>query len=492
MKKSIYDDLSVVSRQLMSIKWRQIDEFLAEHEQAQDIIQCKICGYKAERGSYATVIENCIFGGGRLERYICPYCGVIFGPTKFLNQGEYDIAEDYRVHYLGYQEGDSTYKEERAFYMLNPSKEKIYLNYGCGSWSKSLQNLRDKGYQVYGYEPYSVDFSNAYMISKEEELKKYCFDGIYSNDVLEHFVDPIRELIFMKGLLKDSTCKMVHATACYTYKYAHTRFHIHFFTGNSVAIMARRAELEMVECCRDLEQNDFYAYVYQPCEVGQECFDAMFVGENAEKTGDEIVLWNNGYMYGPYISLPAGRYHVLCTVYLTENCLCRITSNKGLKILYEKMVERLDVISFDVQEEEQDVEFFIQNTGSEKISITSVVIKLEVGQECFDAMFVGENAKKTCDEIVLWNSGSMYGPYITLSAGRYSVLFTAYSAGNCLCKITSNKGAKILHEEMVERLDIINFEIQEEEQDVEFFIQNIGSEKISVMSVTIRSEEGGK
>lgn len=379
MKEAIYDDFSVVSRQLMSTKWRQIDESIVEHEQAQDVIRCKICGYKAERHSYATVTENCIFGGGRLERYICPCCGVTFGPTKFLNQGEHDISEDYRVHYLGYQEGDSTYKEERAFYMLNPSKEKVYLNYGCGNWSKSLQNLRDKGYQVYGYEPYAADTFNPYMITSAEELKKIRFDGIYSNDVLEHFLDPVRDLGFMKSLLKDSTCKMVHATACYTYKYAHTRFHTHFFTGNSVAIMARRAGLEVVECCNDLEQNDFYAYAYQACEEGTEYLDAMFTGGNAEKLNDEIVIRTGGYMYGPYISLPVGRYKVFFTACSLGSCLCRITANKGLKILHEEVVERLDTISFEVQEEEQDVEFFVQNIGSEKVSVMSVVIRSEEG-----------------------------------------------------------------------------------------------------------------
>ena len=78
--------------------------------------------------NYIGLLKINIFNGGKIIRYVCPDCGVIFGPTKFVNQGQKGIDEDYWVHYLGFNEGDSFYKEERAFYMLKPEKDKVYLS----------------------------------------------------------------------------------------------------------------------------------------------------------------------------------------------------------------------------------------------------------------------------------------------------------------------------------------------------------------------------
>ena len=52
--------------------------------------------------------------------------------------------EDYWVHYLGYSEGNSFEKEERAFFMLKPQKDKVYLNYGCGKWQNSPKDKNTK------------------------------------------------------------------------------------------------------------------------------------------------------------------------------------------------------------------------------------------------------------------------------------------------------------------------------------------------------------
>ena len=254
-------NIGAIARQLMLTKWKMIDSLIKVTEHPDDVLTCDICGYSQKRSEYETKITDCIFNGGKLVRYVCPGCGVIFGPTKFLAQGQKGIDEDYWVHYLGFSEGDSTYKEERAFFMLKPEKEKIYLNYGCGRWTKSLQKLRNKGFNVYGYEPYAPEIDNPYLITNKERLKEMRFDGIYSNDVLEHFIHPIGDLKFMATLLQENG-KMSHCTSCYVYKYEYTRFHTHFFTGDSVYILADKAGLKIDEFCDDLAKNDFICYVF--------------------------------------------------------------------------------------------------------------------------------------------------------------------------------------------------------------------------------------
>lgn len=254
--------ISVISRQLLWTKWKVIDSYVEKEELLDDLVKCTICGDAHKRKDYKVVESECIFNGGRLVRYVCPTCGVIFGPTKFTSQGENNIGEDYRVHYLGFNEGDSSYKEERAFYMLSPDKNKIYLNFGCGRWSGTLKKLRGLGYNVYGFEPYASNKNSDYIITDVEQLKRMRFDGIFTNDVLEHFLLPIDELKFMTELLsKDG--KMAHCTSCYTYKYEFTRFHTHFFTGKSVSVMAERAGLEIIDYCDDLAENDFICYVFK-------------------------------------------------------------------------------------------------------------------------------------------------------------------------------------------------------------------------------------
>lgn len=78
--------------------------------------------------------------------------------------------------------------------MLKPEKEHVYLNYRCEIWSKSLQLLYEYGYTVYRYEPYAKDCINLFLITNGDELVKIRFYGIYSNNLLEHLINPTKKL----------------------------------------------------------------------------------------------------------------------------------------------------------------------------------------------------------------------------------------------------------------------------------------------------------
>lgn len=358
----IVSDLRAVVRQLMLVKWQLIDHLSVEEEKPDDIITCKICGNKHRRSEYEIKEAECIFNGGHLKRYICPDCGVIFGPGKFEALGQKGIEEDYRIHYLGFDEGNSINKEERAFYMLKPEKGRRYLNYGCGKWSKSLQELREHGYDVYGYEPYAPEIDNPYLITDKDQLKKMRFDGIYSNDVLEHLLDPVNDLIFMKSILIYPWGKMSHCTSCYIYKYEFTRFHTHFFTGDSIRVLTQKAGLEIEDYCDDMENNDFICYVYKMTDHFN-LIHRMFVAQNAVIENQRAMMKEDSLIYGPYLDLFSGTY----ILYVNTNAemgqpKLRITSGMGKNILLETELQNgINKIEFQLDRLTNDTEFLIIN-----------------------------------------------------------------------------------------------------------------------------------
>lgn len=359
------------ARQLMKIKWNLIDAEVRRVEKPEDILHCKICGYEAKRNSFATKEAECRFNGGKLIRYICPECGVIFGPTKFSVLTQDEINDDYTIHYVGFHEGDSTQKELDAFYMLKPDKNKIYLNYGCGSWSKSLDELHEKGFQVFGYEPYAPETDNPYIITDKDAIQKMRFDGIYSNDLIEHLINPVEDFTFMKGLLKDKCSWMSHSTSCYIYKHEVTRFHTHFFTGRSIEVLCEKSGMRVIERVNEVDTKDFICYVYEPKDLNMEYIDKLC---GLKKEQDEYILEQNGTMYGPYLTVSGGHYRWLlqleCIPEEAGKVECRITEQNGKETLKIVRVGNGDnIIEINLERIIPNMEFVIENKTGEKIKV---------------------------------------------------------------------------------------------------------------------------
>jgi len=168
---------------------------------------------------------------------------VIFGADKMFALTAQELSQEYDWHYKVYSEGDSTEQEIRAFHALQPKKEGKYLNYGAGAWSKTLQMLRADGWDVYAYEPTgSAATGEAHVITDRAQLAAMRFDGLFSNNVLEHLRHPVDELVFMRSLLAPGAL-MSHATPCFDYLYEYTRFHLFFFLGRSRELLAQKAGL---------------------------------------------------------------------------------------------------------------------------------------------------------------------------------------------------------------------------------------------------------
>lgn len=206
---------------------------------------CPLCGYRSQEASFQPIVSHCSFGGGVLKRHQCPECDVIFGADKMFALNAKELSQEYEWHYMVYEEGDSTAAEVRAFHSLSPRKDGRYVNFGAGAWSNSVKVLREQGWDVYAYEPHSSAASHAdWLITNEADLASKPFDGLFTNNVLEHFRYPVEALVDMKRYLKPGAL-MAHATPCYEYLYEYTRFHLFFFLGRSRELLAQLAGLSI-------------------------------------------------------------------------------------------------------------------------------------------------------------------------------------------------------------------------------------------------------
>ena len=374
--------IQAIARDVIRTKWAFADYMEDQHNADGDIVQCGICGYCGEVAKLEKKLTKCIFDGGELVRYVCPECGAIFGPTKFNSLSKDAQDDDYTVHYTGYHEGDSTDKEVKTFMRLEPSKDGMYLNYGCGSWSHTMQKLHDLGYCVYGFEPYSQDIDNPYIISDRTTLSKMRFNGIFSNDVLEHLTDPVSELRFMKTLLVAPDALMAHTTGCYDYKYEYTRFHLYFFTGKALDVLCEKAGLNLLEIS-DAEsavgEKDFHCRIFGMKENEINYLPIASINQFAQRKERYVELSPDGICYGPYVSLPKGSYMLSINVDFPENTRrigLRITSCSGKKILAATDLRNGDnQVRFSIESTEKELEFVIENNTEDKVILRKLAVK---------------------------------------------------------------------------------------------------------------------
>ena len=215
-------------RQQISMKWDLMHR-TERLRQPEPTLTCALCGHAGPREIFPGVESACIFEGGEILRNQCPECDVIFGSTLMLSLSPEELSDEYERHYRVFSEGDSTEQELRAFYALQPERDKKYVNWGSGAWSRSIEVLRTDGWQVFGFEPHSsASGEGDAILHSLDELTALKPDGIYSNNVLEHLRHPIDELKTMARLLPPGGL-MSHATPCFEYR-LNLRASIYFFS----------------------------------------------------------------------------------------------------------------------------------------------------------------------------------------------------------------------------------------------------------------------
>jgi len=225
-----------------SAYWQTLDQVYAPLL-ATRTITCPICGHAGGRSGYDVHESECQFGGGHLERYGCPECDFVFGPLKMLDLSDRMLDIDYQLLYDTYQEGDSAANEARAFRSVEPRTGGLYLDWGCGAQSETVDALRAEGWDVWGYEPV-VPPTSPFIAGSALEVSA-TFDGLFSNNVIEHFWDPVAEFRAMASHLRTGAL-MTHATPCYELAIEDTRFHTAFYLGRCVDVLAQRVGLDVV------------------------------------------------------------------------------------------------------------------------------------------------------------------------------------------------------------------------------------------------------
>jgi len=202
-------------------------------------MMCPICDRAETREHLEQRIDTCIFGGGRLERYVCPGCGCVYGPRKFTDLSPEMIDADYTLLYDSYAEGNSTDAEIRAFRSMAPKPGGSFLNWGCGRWSHSIPALRAEGFDVWGFEPSAGNADEHFVVTSRDQISAR-FVGIFSNNVIEHLVRPVDDFRYFHSILQPGGY-MAHASPCYEYRYTFTRFHVIFLTGDAPYVLADRS-----------------------------------------------------------------------------------------------------------------------------------------------------------------------------------------------------------------------------------------------------------
>ncbi len=219
---------------------------------------CKNCGNEINLNACKIFTSKCFISQQSLVRYQCPICDVIFGPLNMITATTDQIKDAYLFAEKVFKDADSTDWECATFHSLNPSKDKLYLNFGCGKNSRTVQDLRLAGWNIIGYEPY-VTTNKYFTLDKKEDLLKYKFDGIISNDLIEHLQNPIEDFLFMKSLLKDKSSLMAHSTGCYRYTIEWTKYHLHFFVGKAINLLCKKTGFYVQKID---DQGSWLNYIY--------------------------------------------------------------------------------------------------------------------------------------------------------------------------------------------------------------------------------------
>jgi hypothetical protein len=252
--------LLLVEQHHTSAFWHVLDK-IYDHTLTDKALSCVICGHSGQRSDFEVHVTDCWLGGRKLERYECPTCECIFGAQKFLDLDDALVGLEYRLLYTRIREQDYTKEEVRTFRSLNPKNGSAYVNWGCGAWNQTVALMREEGWNFWGYDP-SAPLNAPFVVREKAQLPEG-LAGLMSNNVIEHFLDPVAQFREFHDVLPPGG-RMAHSTPCYDFRYANTRFHVVFLVGKSPEILAERTGFKVVDRIRD---GEYINYVFEKCAV---------------------------------------------------------------------------------------------------------------------------------------------------------------------------------------------------------------------------------
>ena len=207
-------------------------------------IECPVCASNIEHPEQHVKISDDFWHTGTIKRIECLQCGLIFGPLSLMHSPPVRLASDYELLYSTYTEGATSEYQKQAFLALMPEKNKRYLNFACGTWAVGCGELVAQGWDVFGYEPH-LPYQHPRIVRSTSELGDTRFDGIFTHNYIEHIQNPVEQFKAWNGMLKVGD-RMVHSSPCFEYLYDFSNFHLFFFLGKSLEILAAKTGFEVV------------------------------------------------------------------------------------------------------------------------------------------------------------------------------------------------------------------------------------------------------
>ena len=162
-------------------------------------LKCIVCDFNSGVENYKKYYADDMFHAGKLIRYQCPNCDVIFGDLRFLRMDSSEIANDYADVYSFFKEGDGSKETLNILNFLNFGKNKSYLDYACGNSNTTIDLLIENNYNVFAYDSY-VEMKHPRFIKNINNQK---FDIVYSKNFIERVINPYEDLQKLIDLLKN-------------------------------------------------------------------------------------------------------------------------------------------------------------------------------------------------------------------------------------------------------------------------------------------------
>lgn len=205
-------------------------------------LTCIICEYNDKIEKFEKYYTSDIFYAGELIRYKCPKCDVIFGDMRFLNMDKNEISNDYMDVYSFFNEGDTSGYILHVINTINLGKDKTYLDYACGKSCQTLNLLKQSGYNINGYDAFVTNDHPNFINTIDDNMK---FDVVYSNNYIEHLINPYEDLSKLINLLNDGG-KLVMISSCWEYVIEYTHYHTFFFLGRSIDYLCDKLNIKLV------------------------------------------------------------------------------------------------------------------------------------------------------------------------------------------------------------------------------------------------------
>lgn len=221
---------------------RQIKRWKNLKQPDNKLLTCFICDFSDINENFKKYKTNDIFNAGEIVRHQCPNCDVIFGDLRFLNFNKLEINDDYCDTYSYFKEGETYGTQLECLNSIDLFKNKIYsyLDYASGI-GKIIPILMKESYNIYGYDKYVISKN---VLNNIDNMK---FDVIFSNNFIEHLINPIDDIKNMLNHLNDNGYLIFTSDCIDEYKVEFTHFHTFYFLGRSLNVLAKKLNLNILE-----------------------------------------------------------------------------------------------------------------------------------------------------------------------------------------------------------------------------------------------------